>query len=90
MDRDELKELVKQEIKSAMSEVQVYDPKDVGKTKNNLTIRRNMYELSDSVIGINEMANVTDDKNIKKFFKQLKALQYKLESYLHKNYKGWD
>ena len=90
MDRDKLKELVKQEIKSAMSEVQVYDPRDVGKDKNQLKIRPNVYELGDKIIGINELANDFDDKSLKKFFKQFQSLHYKLESYLHKNYKGWD
>ena len=82
MDRDKLKELVKQEIQ----EVQL----DRWSSPKFKSIRPNMYELSDSIIGINELANNLDDKNLKKFFKQFQALQYKLESYLHKNYKGWD
>ena len=79
MDKEELRELIKQEIQ--------LDRWSEPKFKS---IRPNMYELSDSIIGINELANNLDDKNLKKFFKQLQALHYKLESYLHKNYKGWD
>jgi hypothetical protein len=80
MDKSVLKELVKQEIQEIVG-------RDDPKFKS---IRPNMYELSDSIIGVNELANNLDDKNLKKFFKQFKDLHYKLESYLHKNYKGWD
>ena len=80
MDKDELRELIKQEIQEVVG-------RDDPKFKS---IRPNMYELGDSIIGINELANNLDDKNIKKFFKQFQALEYKYQSYMHKNYKGWD
>jgi len=80
MDKEELRELIKQEIQEVVG-------RDDPKFKS---IRPNMYELSDSIIGINELANNLDDKNLKKVYKQLKALHYKLEVYMHKNYKGWD
>jgi len=80
MDKEELRDLVRQEIQEVVG-------RDDPKFKS---IRPNMYELSDSIIGINELANNLDDNNIKKSFKQFQALHYKLESYLHKNYKGWD
>jgi len=79
MDREELKELVREEVSAALAE---------GGTD---TLRKSFYAYSDGVYGLEDMTErFPKDKTLAKIVGEFKKLTDKLESHLNDNHKGWD
>jgi len=78
MDREELKEIVKQEIKSVISEG---EPSEIGQW---------FYDFDNASMGVRKMGKKLNDSTVSKIWKQAMNLTDKLESHLDKTLgKGW-
>ena len=82
MDKEELKELIKQELN------------EVTRDKSEHKVIHDVYyNFSDGVYGLLDMTTDKDygkDQFVKKTFRSAKKLLMDLEMHLNKNYEGWD
>ena len=82
MDKDELRELIKQELE------------EVTRDKSDHRLIHDVYyNFSDGVMGLLDMTTDKEygkDQVVKKIFRSAKKLLQDLDDHLNKNYEGWD